>query len=258
MQLENSVELIEACESQEQLDDVLQRLINNFGFASFCFVDIGKQHQEIFHYSGTTGDAWERDYTSYGFFHVDEVIKLARRINTPFNWGSVPLPKRLGRKKPKAQKVFDAAMDYEFSEGLVIPLHFVDDIGRMHSAICSLFWQGNVKDFHALTRENFSEIHLLLIYWIQRSLELKGFQHPPNVYNIKEARHHALGLRLTDREREVITWAARGKTTHDTGMILSISPDTVEGYTKAAIKKLKAGNKAHAVAKAIHLGLIDL
>ena len=39
---------------------------------------------------------------------------------------------------------------------------------------------------------------------------------------------------------------------------MSISAETVRWYTKNAIEKLGAGNKTHAVAKAIHLGLIDL
>lgn len=259
MQLDNNINQIEACQNLTELDVVLQRLINNFGFSSFCFVDIGKQHQEIFHYSGTTGEAWERDYVNNDFFHVDEVIKLARRINIPFNWGSVPLPERLGRKKPAALKVFEAAQDHKFSEGLVIPLHFVDDIGRMHSSICSLFWQDKAKDFTAVTNEIYQELHLLLIYWIQRSLEIRGIKEgTSNIHNIKDARELAHGVRLTDREREVIVWAARGKTVQDTGLILSLSPETVEGYVKSAIKKLSAGNKTHAVAKAIHLGLIDI
>jgi len=257
--IEENINQIEACQNLGDLDEVLQNIINNYGFSSFCFVDIGKQHQEIFHYSGTTGQAWESDYVSNGFFHVDEVIKLARRINTPFNWGSVPLPKRLGKRKPAALKVFEAAQDYKYTEGLVVPLHFVDDIGRMHSSICSLFWQDQLKDFNSVTSDLYKEIHLILIYWIQRSIEIRGrVESSANIYNLKEARNHALGVNLTDREREVIVWAARGKTVNDTGAILSLSPETIDDYVRSAIRKLSAGNKTHAVAKAIHLGLIDI
>ena len=63
---------------------------------------------------------------------------------------------------------------------------------------------------------------------------------------------------LTAREKEVLAWAARGKTVADTAQILGISPETVEGFVKQALRKLDASNKTHGVAKSIALGLIDL
>ena len=65
-------------------------------------------------------------------------------------------------------------------------------------------------------------------------------------------------IALADREVECLTWAARGKTVIDTAQILGISPETVEGFIKQALRKLDASNKTHAVAKSIALGIIDL
>jgi LuxR family quorum sensing-dependent transcriptional regulator len=65
-------------------------------------------------------------------------------------------------------------------------------------------------------------------------------------------------VQLTAREKEVLAWAARGKTVADTAQILGISPETVEGFVKQALRKLDAANKTHGVAKSIALGLIDL
>ena len=56
----------------------------------------------------------------------------------------------------------------------------------------------------------------------------------------------------------MLAWAARGKTVADTAQILGISPETVEGFVKQALRKLDAVNKTHGVAKSIALGLIDL
>jgi DNA-binding HTH domain-containing proteins len=55
-----------------------------------------------------------------------------------------------------------------------------------------------------------------------------------------------------------MAWAARGKTVADTAQILGISPETVEGFIKQALRKLGASNKTHGVAKSIALGIIDL
>jgi DNA-binding CsgD family transcriptional regulator len=258
MGLEETVVAVETCANQDELNQVLQRIITDYGFAAYCFLDIGGAHASNFYYFGTTGPAWEQEYLSNGFFDVDEVIKLARRTNRLFTWGSVPLPHRLGRKKPGALKVFEASADYRFNEGLVVPLHFVDELGRIHSALCSLIWQDSVRDFSTVVRTAEFELHLILLYWMQRSMELRAAEYNPGVYNLYAARELALGVHLTDRERDVIGWAGRGKTVNETADILSISHETVETYVKSAIDKLGAGNKTHAVAKAIHLGLIDM
>jgi DNA-binding CsgD family transcriptional regulator len=61
---------------------------------------------------------------------------------------------------------------------------------------------------------------------------------------------------LTDRERDVLSWAGRGKSVLDTAEILKLSEDTVKSHIRNALKKLDATNKTHAVTKAIYLNLI--
>jgi len=65
-------------------------------------------------------------------------------------------------------------------------------------------------------------------------------------------------IALTAREREVLTWAAQGKSAQDIAEILGISKRTVEEHTHSACRKLNAANRTHAVAVAMHEGLISL
>ncbi len=62
---------------------------------------------------------------------------------------------------------------------------------------------------------------------------------------------------LTNREREVLEWAARGKSCWETGAILAISVRTVEAYVSQAIKKLNAATKVEAVVTGIRLKELD-
>jgi DNA-binding CsgD family transcriptional regulator len=55
---------------------------------------------------------------------------------------------------------------------------------------------------------------------------------------------------LSPREIETLKWAAAGKSAWETGRILSISARTVECYLRNAEVKLRATNKAQAVAVA--------
>jgi len=62
--------------------------------------------------------------------------------------------------------------------------------------------------------------------------------------------------RLTQREAEVLLWAATGKTALETGHLLDISADTVNFHMKNCLRKLKVENKTAAAAKATALGLL--
>lgn len=63
---------------------------------------------------------------------------------------------------------------------------------------------------------------------------------------------------MTAREREVLRWAADGKTSWEVSVILRISERTVKFHLIQASRKLNAVNRTAAVAKALARGLIKL
>jgi len=63
---------------------------------------------------------------------------------------------------------------------------------------------------------------------------------------------------LTAREVECLSWAARGKTEEEIGIILQRSRDTIHFHLRNAGLKLEAANRAHAIAIACTRGLISL
>ncbi len=63
---------------------------------------------------------------------------------------------------------------------------------------------------------------------------------------------------LTPREREVLAWAARGKSAWEIGGILSITKRTVDEHVQTAMRKLGALNRTQAVAIALRDRLIDV
>ncbi len=62
---------------------------------------------------------------------------------------------------------------------------------------------------------------------------------------------------LSDREKACLRWAALGKSSWETGRILSISENTVIFHIKNAMKKLGTSNRMLAAVKAMQLGLIE-
>jgi DNA-binding NarL/FixJ family response regulator len=63
---------------------------------------------------------------------------------------------------------------------------------------------------------------------------------------------------LTDREREVLTWVGRGKTSSEIATILGLSERTVNFHCEQAMKRLNVINRAQAVAKAVSEQLLTL
>ena len=65
-----------------------------------------------------------------------------------------------------------------------------------------------------------------------------------------------LTLRLTEREREVLELLADGLTTAEVAEHLSLSQHAVRSRVKAALAKLDARNREHAIAIAIREGAV--
>jgi LuxR family transcriptional regulator, quorum-sensing system regulator BjaR1 len=257
MQLDEAIGDIEACRNTAELRRAMQRIAENYGFASYNFLDAGRPHIETPFYFGTSGSKWESTYDSNRFVHIDPCVARVRRTNVPFVWEEIELPEtRRGPKSP-VKRLMDAAHDFGFAEGLVIPFHFRDRLGRLHSASSVFFWKDDLNRFWFLISDKRRELHLIMIYFIQRCVDLIAVQHRGGqaLIGIPDAE---LEFELSARERDVLAWAARGKTVVETADILKISEGTVETHIKRALEKLSVSNKTHAVAKAITLGIIDI
>lgn len=63
--------------------------------------------------------------------------------------------------------------------------------------------------------------------------------------------------RLSERELQVLGWAANGKTSVEIATILSLSDHTVNSYLNSAMRKLDCVNRTQLVAKALRLRLIS-
>lgn len=61
---------------------------------------------------------------------------------------------------------------------------------------------------------------------------------------------------ITDREEEILGWVREGKSNHEIGSELGISPLTVKNHVQKILRKLGAANRAQAVARAMSMNLL--
>jgi DNA-binding CsgD family transcriptional regulator len=63
-------------------------------------------------------------------------------------------------------------------------------------------------------------------------------------------------ITMTEREREIMSWTADGKTAYEISRILKLAEPTIIFHLNKVAKKLGAVNKTQAVAKAVSLGML--
>jgi DNA-binding NarL/FixJ family response regulator len=62
---------------------------------------------------------------------------------------------------------------------------------------------------------------------------------------------------LTDREREIMSWVSRGKSSHDISAILGLSARTVNFHVNNVLQKLGVATRLQAALRCSLLGLIE-
>lgn len=184
-------------------------------------------------YSAGFSDEWRAYYIDQGARLIDPGPDITMRLGKPTTWHDALSSRRLTR----------AELDYVaetvrmgITSGYGFPLWGP----KGHNAYVAVgFPQGHPLPDEATVNTH----HMLLINGHQKICELTAAKSGP-----------ALSL----REREVLTWAGRGKSNTDIATILAISGDTVATYMRRIYAKLDCHDRVGAVIKALRLGLIKI
>jgi len=83
-----------------------------------------------------------------------------------------------------------------------------------------------------------------------------GVTQPARLAQPVEARSSSTA-RITPRETQILSWVREGKNNQQIGEALGISALTVKNHIQKILRKLGASNRAHAVALAMQLRLLD-
>jgi len=250
--IEEQLAAIESALSTDDLLRVMQGIAEELGFVSFSFIDNSRPHDLDPFYFGTSGNEWEETYHDNAFVGVDPALRQARRTNKPFLWAEIV--REPARRGPKSQqsRLMEAALDQGFTEGLVVPCHFQDSHGRYQSASGVYYWSQRPANLYGIIKENRWRLHLLMIYFIQRTIDLHDARQTRSMPGF----NRLAGNDLSDRERDVLSWCAQGKTSVEIADILEVSDRSIEVHLKHAMQKLNARNRTAAVALAIRNGCI--
>jgi LuxR family quorum sensing-dependent transcriptional regulator len=212
--------------------DCVQSIIAPFGLKN---VHIGGLPTQCFQ---TVAEAtrWPREfheiYLREEYVHVSPIAGRVRSSATPYEWRSAEFA---GEPDPRAREVIERAADCGMRHGFVIPIH---GPGGFEGAV-SL--DGGTVELGPHINPS---LHLIALYAFDR---VRTIVRPI-------ARERPV---LTAREREVLAWAANGKSAWEIGEILNITKRTVDEHAQTAFHKLGAANRTHAVAIALRDRIIE-
>lgn len=183
-------------------------------------------------------DGWMRAYVEADLQQVDPVMYRALTTLLPFRWEESLSARKYSERE---LEVFAIASANGHREGGTIPVHgpggeagyLSVGLGMGHTTAANI-WQAHKADLQSLA---------ITLHELQRRFAGLGTGDAKTVV-------------LSGRERECLTWIARGLTVAQAAEQLGISSGTVRFHVTNAAKKLGVTSRSHAAVRATQMQLI--
>ncbi len=227
------IETLDRTSTPDAVMDEMRGVLARFGFEYFCFASLPRprQHFEDVMLAVRVPPEWIKIYCDQEYLHVDPAMRHVRGTTFPFEWKNARYDPD---KEPRAAEMVRRATEFGLSQGVMVPVH--------GAAGCEgVVWMGGRHP--ELTARVKATLHLVGLYAFEQVRHLRRAQAPA-------------GRKLSERELEILSWVAQGKTAWEIGEILGISSRTVNTHAQVAFQKLGTVNRTQAIAIALRERLI--
>ena len=237
--------LVRAAQRGEDVAPIALAMVRSFGFDGFWYgVSMSlrpTQETRNFLYS-TWPDELTRIYDERAYVEVDPRIQDILTSVVPVVWDQSTYRGR----STEVDAFLDVLQAYGVASGMMCSL-------RDHRGFLAALSLSSAEPVINDVRQFTIERHMGDILLFQR------YFHDLFVAGALNAGvpAHLEGAKLTKRERECLTMAARGLTGEDIGLKLGLSLRTVQSHFDSIRSKLAAANRQEAIAKAVQLGIIS-
>jgi DNA-binding CsgD family transcriptional regulator len=233
----NAIAALSDCKDIDSLRDVAQAFAEGMGFSSVhvSAMRSDRAADPVNVLLSTYPDRWILEYQRRGFIEIDPVRRALAYSNRAVQWRKAP-----GAGDPEAVAFFQAANDAGLADGLTIPVHGAAG----YRGYVSFAGPGTVL----LTQQDEDALYLFAVYLHEVGRRLKGMD------SFSSA--DAVGVELTDREREILSWVLEGLVDEDIARKLKITHRTVRFHVENAARKLGVQGRHGAANRALELGLL--
>ncbi len=238
--IERFIEEANQAKSPEEVSRLFADALKFFGYDRFCYslitphpsVGLNAQHGVQCNFS----DDWMQYYAAKEYLKIDPVVRAAGVTRRPILWNSL-LPACTAEQK----KLMDEAAEARLLDGIAIPIY------GAHGEIAGVSMASSVggvrpdKNVLCKLQAIFTQFHLV---------------HTELSSNNRSQDDFSGAVHLTAREKEILSWAAEGKSDSVIGEIIGVSHSTVRFHMNNVFKKLQANERTLATVKAVRHGLI--
>jgi LuxR family transcriptional regulator, quorum-sensing system regulator CciR len=221
-------------ETEEALAGALADVAGDLGFRYFALthhVDVRRSSAAIRIHNYP--DGWAEWFDEQSLGAIDPVHRASNLTSVGFAWSRLPDMIAL---TPKDWRVLELARKEGIGEGFTVPAHVP---GEAHGS-CS---------FACVAGEPFCEHHLPL-------LQLVGAFAFEAARRMRRAEVSKGPVQLTDRQRECVMWAARGKSDWEIAQVLGVSEATVGEHLRHAYERYGVGKRTLVAVHALFDGTI--
>lgn len=230
------VDAIQTASDDDDFERVATRVTQRLGFRWFAYLSIVADAPKLI---SSYPKSWTSRYFDLHYEQLDPVVKRARLEYDLFSWGS-------GASTPtgtrEQRKFFEEATTFGIESGITVPIR--GGFGRM--AAFTMATDDRAMRPEHLVAKSKDVVQLVGLYFHTHLAARLG----------PECGQLDAGDVLTQRERQCLAWAARGKTVADTAILVGIAPRTVAFHLENARRKLGSSSIAQCVAEALRRRLL--
>jgi LuxR family quorum sensing-dependent transcriptional regulator len=231
------VDALDRLSTLEDVTSAFEQALAHFGIEHFIVVGppVDGQHFDDLVIALRWPRALFMLYVENDDARFDPLIRRAAQSHMPFEWSAEFYR---SNADPRVAELMRRTADFGLKNGYLVPIHGPGGYeGYVSLAAAELRLSASAK----------YAIHLMTIYAFDRMCALRG----------QRGDRPSKKLPLTSREREVLAWAAKGKSASQISDTLRISKRTVDEHTQTAARKLGAANRTQAVAIALRDRIIE-
>lgn len=228
------IEEIRSVRTEQELACLVGEILSEFGFRHFALVshvDLATPPEgtvRIIQYPET----WLARSMTQRYYADDPILLAAQRTVLPFTWDELPRYVDLTRRH---RLILDEARAAGLPCGYTVPIHIPGQI----SGSCTFVHEDGDLDPASLPAA-----HYVGIYAFNTALRLSG----------RAAAMQRERVRLTNRQRECLRLAARGKSDWSIGQMLTLSQKTVHMHIELAKERYQVSSRVEAVVRALFDG----
>lgn len=230
------VDAIHTANDDDEFERVASRAAHGLGFRWFAYLCLADDQPELI---SSYPKSWTCRYFRLNYQGLDPVVHRARTEHNVFSWGAGG---RMPRGSKAQRRFFEEATTFGIKSGITVPIR--GGFGRM--AAFTLASDDPLMEPDRLLAGSRDIVHLVGLYFhthlcrrvVAASATPEG------------------GVMLSQRERQCVAWAARGKTLAEAAVLMGITPRTVAFHLDNARRKLGTTTIAHCVAEAFRRGLM--